>query len=333
MENNKKLRQIDHVMTQEEYNSTPHPIADQFRKFGMPLDVPESLPSYNDIHNNMNGMMDFLFENNTNIRVKVNGPTLDYTLFCGPDVARVLGYDHVPHMYDILNEYEKVVININTVGISDSIPDNTHHNTDSISNNTLGNSGGINSRGNPNIIFITLPGLFRVISRSRRPEAIRFQNWVYHVVLPSIWTYGSYSSPVTKERINNDPNLMYDINKKISELESKNTELLNKINSSEPYTNTGKFIVDNIQPINIEELAKILNSAGINIGRNRLFELLREEGYLMKTGNDNRPTQKSLDLGLMVYNIIPFANGNVCKYLYVLPKGINYFINKYKDLR
>ena len=332
MENSKKSNQIYRVMTQEMYNSTPHPFADQLRSMNIPLDVPESLPiSLNNVHSNMNGMADFLFKGSS-IRIVVNGPTPDCTLFCGPDIAKILGYTHVPDMYRMLADYEKVVINISSVHNMHSIPNNTRHNETGILDNTPGNSSGIQSRGNPNVVFITLPGVFRLIANSRRPEALQFQNWVYHIVLPSIWTYGSYSSPATRERINNDHNLMYDINNKISELESKNTELLNKINDSEPYTNTGKFIIDNIQPINIEELAKILNSAGINIGRNRLFELLRKEGYLMKTGNDNRPTQKSLDLGLMIYNIIPLINGNVCKYLYVLPKGINYFINKYKDL-
>ena len=63
MEDSKNLRQIGRVMTQEEYNSIPHPFADQLRSMGMPLDVPESLPiSLSNVHNNMNGMADFLFK-------------------------------------------------------------------------------------------------------------------------------------------------------------------------------------------------------------------------------------------------------------------------------
>ena len=130
------------------------------------------------IHNNMNGMLDFLFEDNANIRIIVNGSTPDCTLFCGPDVAMVLGYadDHTRDMYRMLNEYEKTVININ---VADA-------------HNMRVSSNGV--RHTQDVVFITLPGLFRIINSSRRPEAMRFQNWVYHKVLPDIWSYGCYAS-------------------------------------------------------------------------------------------------------------------------------------------
>jgi len=181
------------------------------------------------------------------------------------------------------------------------------------------------------MVFITLPGLFRVIARSRHPKAMEFQNWVYHVVLPSIWSYGYYASPNTRTMLEHSPNIVHDLNTKISELESKNSEYINKINEMEPYANMGNFMLSNMHPITIEELAKVLNSSGINIGRNRLFKLLAEDGYLMKTGEGNRPTQKALNMGIMTYSITPLPNGAPYTYVYVLPKGILYFINKYAN--
>jgi len=167
--------------------------------------------------------------------------------------------------------------------------------------------------------------MYQMLLPNEHPKAIMFQNWVYHVVLPSMWNYGYYASIYTRGYINNNPTLALDYNKKIDELEQQ-------IGVMAPKARFGNFVLDNIQPINIEELAKLLNTSGIDIGRNRLFELLRKDGYLMKNSNVNKPTQKALDSGLLMYNIIPLYNGNVCTYVYVTPKGIEHFINKYKDL-
>ena len=303
-----------HLIPPEEYANNPHPIADWCVNNGMPSalnDTPYVQPTMpinvEKVHNNMNGMMDFIFEGNK-IHIIVEGTTPDYTLFSGPEVASILGYKIAPHMYDMLLPNEKVNINMNTIGNSDSNM----------------------SRGNPNVIFVTLPGLFRVISRSRHPKAMDFQNWVYHVVLPSIWNYGYYASVNTRNIINNEPEIAVLLNKKIEELESLNSDLTNQVNVMEPYANTGEFVVNNMGDTPIEVLAKLLNSSGIDIGRNRLFELLRKEGYLMKHGS-NRPTQKSLDMGIMTFKNIILPNG--CRYLmvYVTPKGIAYFINKYRN--
>ena len=336
MENN-NLKRMYRLQTQDEYNSKSHSLADQLRNIGIPLAVSESLPVSirNDVHNNMNGMMDFLFEDNANIRIIVNGSTPDCTLFCGPDVARILGYaDRADHMYRMLNDYEKVVIDVrgsahNSNGTSGSILDSSPRNSGGTPNSNIPGISPLG--GNPNVIFITLPGLFRVINSSRRPEAMRFQNWVYHVVLPSIWSYGYYASPNTRTMLEHSPNIVHDLNTKISELETKNSEYINKINEMEPYANMGNFMLSNMHPITIEELAKVLNSSGINIGRNRLFKLLAEDGYLMKTGEGNRPTQKALNMGIMTYSITPLPNGAPYTYVYVLPKGILYFINKYAN--
>ena len=49
------------------------------------------------------------------------------------------------------------------------------------------------NRGNPNVNVVNEPGLYRLIFASRKPEAKKFQRWIYHEVLPSIRKSGSYS--------------------------------------------------------------------------------------------------------------------------------------------
>jgi len=86
----------------------------------------------------------------------------------------------------------------------------------------------------------------------------------------------------------------------------------------------------------ISELAKLLKQNGIDIGGNRLFEWLRENGYLIKRkGTDyNMPTQKSMELGLFIIKetTVTHASGNISinKTPKITGKGQIYFINKFK---
>ena len=85
----------------------------------------------------------------------------------------------------------------------------------------------------------------------------------------------------------------------------------------------------------IGELAKILRGNGINIGANRLFQWMRDQGYLIsRKGTDyNMPTQRSMNLGLFKIkeSTITHSNGSVSisKTTKVTGKGQQYFINKF----
>ena len=48
-------------------------------------------------------------------------------------------------------------------------------------------------RGNPNKVIVSEPGLYKLISRSTKPDAMVFDRWLRHDVLPSIRKTGSYS--------------------------------------------------------------------------------------------------------------------------------------------
>lgn len=85
----------------------------------------------------------------------------------------------------------------------------------------------------------------------------------------------------------------------------------------------------------IGELAKLLRQNGIEIGQNRLFEDLRNRGYLIKRvgGDWNMPTQRSMELGLFEIKEHTHIDGNGCnvttKTTKVTGKGQQYFINKF----
>ena len=83
----------------------------------------------------------------------------------------------------------------------------------------------------------------------------------------------------------------------------------------------------------IGELAKLLKQNGINIGQNRLFEWLRNNGYLIRRqGSDyNMPTQRAMEMGLFEIKeaTITHSDGHihVSKTPKVTGKGQVYFVN------
>lgn len=108
-----------------------------------------------------------------------------------------------------------------------------------------------------------------------------------------------------------------------------------KIEEMKPAVVVKETLESSKDAILVGELAKILKQNGINIGQNRLFEWMRENGYLIKRkGTDyNMPTQKSMDLGLFEIketNIV-HSDGQVRtkKTTKVTGKGQVYFINKF----
>ena len=84
----------------------------------------------------------------------------------------------------------------------------------------------------------------------------------------------------------------------------------------------------------IGDLAKILKGSGIEIGQKRLFQWLRDNGYLIKSGSSkNMPTQKSMDLCLMKVKEGSYINGDgqniTTKTTKITVKGQIYFVNKF----
>lgn len=85
----------------------------------------------------------------------------------------------------------------------------------------------------------------------------------------------------------------------------------------------------------VGEMAKLLKQNGIETGQNRLFETLREKGFLIRRkGNDyNMPTQKAMEMGLFEIKetVINHADGHtsVNKTPKVTGKGQQYFVNMF----
>ncbi len=142
--------------------------------------------------------------------------------------------------------------------------------------------------------IISEPGLYRLVMKSRKPEAKEFQRWVTHEVLPSIRKHGGYMAG--QERMTPEQMALASMRW----LQSKVDEQAKQLKAQEGKVLFANAVETARTSILVGDFAKILKSNGIYIGPRRLFAWLREHGWLIKAKGSswNMPTQKAMDLHL-----------------------------------
>ena len=142
--------------------------------------------------------------------------------------------------------------------------------------------------------IISEPGLYRLVMKSRKPEAKEFQRWVTHEVLPAIRKHGGYMAG--QERMTPEQMALASMRW----LQSKVDEQAKQLKAQEGKVLFANAVETARTSILVGDFAKILKSNGIDIGPRRLFAWLREHGWLIKAKGSswNMPTQKAMDLHL-----------------------------------
>ncbi len=178
--------------------------------------------------------------------------------------------------------------------------------------------------------FINEPNLYKLIFQSRKAEAERFANWVTSEVLPSIRKHGLYA----KEELLDNPDIAIAAFKALKEEREARKALEAENKQMQPLALFAKSVSASDTSILIGDLAKLLKQNGYDTGQKRLFEELRQRGFLMKSGSSkNLPTQKSMELGLFEVKESTINNPDgsvrVTKTTKVTGKGQVYFVNKF----
>ena len=124
-------------------------------------------------------------------------------------------------------------------------------------------------------------------------------------------------------------------NKQVEKLKLENIEKTKTIEEQKPKVVFANAVSTSKTTILIGELSKLLKQNGVNIGCQRLFQWLRDNGYLIKRkGTDwNMPTQKSMELGLFKIKETSICHSDgtvtISKTTKVTGKGQQYFVNKF----
>ncbi len=215
-------------------------------------------------------------------------------LFCGKDVATVLGYANpTKAIRDHCNGGPKRYPIVDSLGRSQDA------------------------------VFITEPDLYRLIVGSKLPSAQRFEAWIFEDVLPTIRRTGHYGSSVEDHfnRLLQDGAALIEAQKaKLLEIEPK-AAFAEAVEESESLHSVG-------------ELAKVISQAGVSMGQKRLFGMLRRDGWLMKVGKDrNLPTQKAREMDVIRIEMGQYVDGDGANCTTSTPritgKGMTYFFRIY----
>lgn len=222
--------------------------------------------------------------------------------FVAKDVCDILGHSNVSMALDRLDDDERSKFN-------------------------LGRQGETN--------IVNEAGLYALVLGSRKPEAHEFKRWVTHEVLPQIRRTGGYI-PTTD--VDDDMTILAKavmIGQRTMEAQKRRiAEQQSRIVELEPKALFADAVAASDGTCLVGELAKMLRQNGLDIGQNRLFQLLRDDGFFGKSGsNRNVPTQKAMDLGLfrIKETAVTHSDGHVTisRTPKVTGKGQRYFIARY----
>ena len=257
-----------------------------------------------------NEIQPFEFEGNK-VRALADG---DEVMFVASDIAKILGYRDATALTRTLDDEEK-------------------------GTRPIGTHGGVQQ-----LSVISEPGLYKAILQRQtgrmevevtKAFVKRFQRWVTHEVLPQIRRTGGYIP--TSESDSDEDVMARAVLVAQKTIERKNQRIQaqgSQIMELEPKARFADAVAASNGTCLVGELAKMLRQNGVNIGQNRLFKLLREDGFLGKSGsNTNVPTQKVMELGLfrIKETIIAHSDGHttVSRTPKVTGKGQAYFVRKY----
>jgi len=183
--------------------------------------------------------------------------------------------------------------------------------------------------------FVNEDGLYDVILDSRKPEARRFRKWITSEVIPSIRKHGAYMTPETIEKALLNPDTLIKLANNLKDEQEKRKQAEQTIEQQKPKVMFAEAVETSRSSVLVGELAKIIKQNGVDIGQNRLFKWLRDNGFLIKRKGEsyNLPTQKSMDLELFEVKkrTINNPDGSIrtTRTPMVTGKGQIYFVKKF----
>lgn len=239
--------------------------------------------------------------------VRVIADDADKPLWIASDVSRILGFSSPAAMTRSIRDKHKGLQTIHTPG------------------------------GKQSVTVLKEAGLYAAVLKSRRPEAIEFQEWVLEEVLPSIRKHGGYLTDEKLEQALTDPDTIIRLATDLKNERARAAQLQAQAQLDAPKVLFADAVSTSKTNILVGELAKILRGNGIQIGQTRLFTWMRQNGYLIsRKGSDwNTPTQKSMELELfrIKENTVVHSDGHtsITKTPKVTGKGQEYFISRFLD--
>lgn len=221
--------------------------------------------------------------------------------FVGKDVAQVLGYSNTK---DALSRH--------------------------VDPEDKGGSQITTPSGIQTMTVINESGLYSLVLSSKLPSAKAFKRWVTHEVIPTIRKTGGYVNDTSAFVNAYFPELSDAQKSVIGTMLDESRRMGQQLKEQAPKVLFSDAVSASSTSILIGELAKLIKQNSVEIGQNRLFKWLRENGFLMR---DNMPTQYAMERGLFVVTERTINNPDgsvrITRTTKVTGKGQTYFINRF----
>lgn len=214
------------------------------------------------------------------------------------DVAKVLDYRNAPDMNRHVDEDDKGVAKVRTPG------------------------------GAQTMTVLNESGLYAAILRSSKPAAREFKRWVTHEVLPSIRKRGGYLTPEAAEAALTDPDFIIRLATDLKAERAKVAEL-------KPAADSWTYLAAPGGDYSVAGAAKTLSrDPNISIGRNKLFDFMREQRWIFRTAGKRAHWEayqdKGINTGRLVHKLsTPFMNERTGEWeqpaptIRITPKGLH----------
>lgn len=225
--------------------------------------------------------------------------------FVGKEIADILGYKNTPKaIRDHVDDEDKLTERI------------------------------VLSGQNREAVLINESGLYSLVLSSKLPTAKEFKHWVTGEVLPSLRRHGAYMTDEALEQALLNPDFLIRLAGELKAEKEARAAAEKTIAEQHPKVLFSDAVAASHSSVLVGELAKIIKQNGVDMGQNRLFAWMRDNGYLIRrNGTDyNMPTQRAMELGLFEVKISTITNpdGSIreTKTTKVTGKGQIYFVNK-----
>ena len=224
-----------------------------------------------------NALQVFNYQGNQVRTVEKDGETW----FVAKDVCDILGLEQVTNAIKSLDDDEKMTLT-----------------------NIKGQTG---QRGGAQFMnVISEAGVYKLIFKSRKPEAIKFNRWLAHEVLPQIYRTGAY----VPDKALMNPEFIRQMSRRLDELQKENEKQRKYIEANMPSTTVGRLYLGHPKAVDAQEASHMFQQQGIDIGMKRFYAHERAKGYLCsrKGRQWNRPTRRAIEEGLYTYQISKSGN-------------------------
>ncbi|MDA2722240.1 BRO family protein [Bacillus cereus] len=180
--------------------------------------------------------------------------------------------------------------------------------------------------------FINEPNLYRLIVKSKLPQAEQFEKWVFEEVLPSIRKHGAYMTDKVLEQAVTNPDFAIGLLTKLKEEKEKLTAAQQQIVQQQPLVVFAEACMQSNESLKVSEVAKLAAKHNVKIGQRQLFAKLREWELMFKRSTE--PTQPAVEKGYfeIAQGVKQKPNGEAFTWTttYVTPKGQAYIIDRLK---